>query len=161
MKNVKLNASIVDPTSVNQPIYYPQGTSVASRSRRAFLRASGAASVATVLALNGLTIDLRADGNSSGSTFSPDYVITFSTETTIASLPGSLNLDSAQHYGEEYGASGADSGSENYNPETHKIESTDAVSPSWSTTPTQSGSNYIVPAGTTLTFPGVRKAVPK
>lgn len=160
MKTVKYNTNVVESSTTTQLIS-PQNNSVRLSSRRSFLRSSGAASIATVLAMNGLTIDVRADGNSSGSTFSPDYEITFSSDTWITSLPGSLDLESAQHYAEEYGASGADSGSSNYDPATHEIDSTEAVSGSWSSAPVEQDGQYFVPCGTTLKFSGVRKAVPK
>ncbi len=160
MKTVKYNAPVVGSSISAQPMSH-QSSIVSSVSRRSFLRSSGAASVATVLALNGLTIDVRATGSSSGSTFKPDYEITFNTDTLIESLPGSLDLGSAQHYAEEYGASGADSGESTYDPATQEIDSSQAVSGSWSTTPTAHGSQYLVPAGTTLKFSGVRKAVAK
>jgi hypothetical protein len=111
--------------------------------------------------MNGLTIDVRATGSSSGSTFAPDYEITFTSDTWLPSLPGSLDLESARHYAEEYDGSGADSGESSYDPATQEIDSTDAVGGSWSSAPIEQDGQFFVPCGTTLKFSGVRKAVPK
>jgi hypothetical protein len=139
----------------NQPV------SPGSFNRRTFLRASSAASVATVLAMNGLTIDIRANGASSGSTYEPDYTITFATETEINYDPGEMDLSAAQGWASENGGSGANSGSANYDPQTEKIEESGGGQPSWSAQPVSRDGKLYAPAGSTLTISKVKIAVPK
>jgi hypothetical protein len=135
--------------------------SPSSFSRRRFLRASSSASVATVLAMNGLIIDVRADGPSSGSTYKPDYKITFNQETEIESDVGEMDLSAAQGWAAENGGTGEDSGSKSYDPATETVEETGGGQPEWSQQPTESNGKLIIPAGTTLTIKNVRVAVPK
>lgn len=157
------NASSPSQSPSSVPVVTGSGSPLnpASFSRRRFLRASSSASVATVLAMNGLIIDVRADGPSSGSTFKPDYKITFAQETEIASDVGEMDLSAAQGWAADNGGTGEDSGSADYDPATQTVEETGGGQPEWSQEPTEVNGKLVIPAGATLTIKNVRVAVPK
>jgi hypothetical protein len=112
--------------------------------------------------MNGLTVDVRASGSSSGATYKPDYTITFAEETILTEHPGEKTGGDAKEFAHENGATGEDTGEATYDPNTEQIENTGGGQPEWDPEPiSQADGTVIVPAGAKLTYKNVRTKGPR
>jgi hypothetical protein len=120
--------------------------------------------VATVIALNGMRLEVMAAVSGDTGTFKPDVVVTFASSRRIDELPGNMTPEEINTFSSKYSASMAPAGEEtSYDRSTHRASDVTSESFSWSEQPEylSAVNKYLVAENATVTFTKVHKLEPR